>query len=149
MPAQINVSVSVSVHTLKCTTGTNTLVTQVNVSVSVSVHTLKCTTITNAFVTQVNVSVSVSVVYTQKVHIIHQHISNNSYNGNEKIMIQRISTAPFPCETCSIVLNKCKYKNTKQVHFRTPKTECVQTIMVKHPTEEQRWSLKMKIKERT
>ena len=32
--------------------------------------------------------------------------------------VMNIFLSAFPCETCSIVLNKCKYKNTKHMHIR-------------------------------
>ena len=41
----------------------------------------------------------------------------------------------FPCETCSIALNRCKYKTRKRMHIRDSKTVGVQTIMLKHPVK--------------
>ena len=38
--------------------------------------------------------------------------NNNSNNNNNK----RIARA-FPCQTCSIALNRCKYKNIKHMHI--------------------------------
>ena len=41
----------------------------------------------------------------------------------------------FPCEACSIALNRCKYKTHA---YKTLKTVGVQIIMLKHPTKHKR-----------
>ena len=56
--------------------------------------------------------------------------SNNNNNNSDN---ERISRALFPCETCSIALNRCKYKSRKCVQIRQSKAVGVQTIMLKHP----------------
>ena len=51
----------------------------------------------------------------------------------------------FPCETSSIALNRCKYKNRKHIHIRHSKTVGVQTIMLKHPIKQKKKTHKINI----
>ena len=37
------------------------------------------------------------------------------------IMIMSVFLERFPCETCSVALNRCKYKNTKHMHIKHSK----------------------------
>ena len=68
--------------------------------------------------------VCISVSTHTQVHYRHQHISNN--NDNE-IDNSAYFYSAFPCETCLVVLNMCRYKNTKHAQNSTCPNNHVQT----------------------
>ena len=92
-------------------------------------------------------------------HIKHTPSNNNNNNNNNNnivvvviiiiiiivvvvavvvviIIIIIISRAPFSCETCSVALNKYKYKDIKHMHKRHPKQHVSSKTVLNHPTKQ-------------
>ena len=65
-----------------------------------------------------------TMIKRRTVYLKTGNCSFSRYNNDKEkiiiimiVIIMIIISVPFPCEACSIVLNRCKYKNTKNMHL--------------------------------